>query len=64
MNLIAISNEIKLKYVSDNKFANLKGDDLPVTNPGLERWILLLTQLGQPKTEEDEIIYKLYFRLC
>lgn len=50
------------RLVEKPDYEERKGGDLPVTNPGLERWILLLTQLGQPKTEEDEIIYKLYFR--
>lgn len=36
--------------------------EIPVTNPALTRWILLLTQIGQPDTEESEIIYKLYLR--
>lgn len=36
--------------------------DIPVTNPALTRWILLLTQLGQPENEESEIVYKLYLR--
>lgn len=50
------------KLVAKPDYSNVAEADIPVTNPELERWILLLTQLGQPKSEEDEIIYKLYFR--
>lgn len=50
------------KLVEKPDYSDRNEADTPVTNPELERWILLLTQLGQPKTEEDEIIYKLYFR--
>ena len=35
--------------------------NVPVTNPDLERWLLLLGQLGNPATEDGQIIYKLYY---
>lgn len=35
---------------------------IPVTNPDLMRWMLLIGQLGQPGTPDAEIIYKLYYR--
>lgn len=50
------------RLVEKPDYSDRKEGDIPVTNPELERWILLLTQLGQPNTEEMEIIYKLYFR--
>lgn len=36
--------------------------NVPVTNPDLVRWMLLLGQLGKPEGEDQELIYKLYYR--
>lgn len=33
----------------------------PVMNPDLERWLLLIGQLGHPDTSDKELIYKLYY---
>lgn len=36
--------------------------NIPVTNPNLVRWLLLIAQLGKPETADTELIYKLYYR--
>ncbi len=36
--------------------------NIPVTNPDLMRWMLLLGQLGNPDTPDAELIYNLYYR--
>lgn len=43
-------------------YSNVRPQDIPVTNPDLVRWMLLLGQLGAPEGEDEEIIYKLYYR--
>ena len=43
-------------------YSNIPEISVPVTNPDLVRWMLLIAQLGQPATEEQKLIYKLYFR--
>ena len=35
--------------------------DIPVENPGLVRWMLLLGQLGKPDTPEKEFLHEMYF---
>lgn len=43
-------------------YSNLRPQDIPVTNPDLVRWMLLLAQLGAPKGEYKGIVYKLYYQ--
>ena len=42
-------------------FSNVNEISIPVMNPDLERWLLLIAQLGLPDTGDEELIYKLYF---
>ena len=42
-------------------YSNSRPQDIPVTNPDLVRWMLLLAQLGAPKGEYKGIVYKLSF---
>ena len=35
---------------------------IPVTNPELVRWMLLIGQMGKPEGEDAELIYRLYYR--
>lgn len=43
-------------------YSNIPPQNIPVTNPDLVRWMLLLGQLGKPESEDASTIYKLYFR--
>ncbi len=44
-------------------YSNVRPQNIPVTNPDLVRWMLLLGQLGKPEGDDAELIYKLYYRL-
>lgn len=43
-------------------FSDLPDIQVPVMNPDLVRWMLLMGQLDYPITEEQEVIYKLYYK--
>ena len=43
-------------------FSNLPEIQVPVMNPDLVRWMLLMGQLDSPTTEDEEVIYKLYYK--
>ena len=43
-------------------YSNLPEIQVPVMNPDLVRWMLLMGQLDSPTTEDEEIIYKLYYK--
>ena len=43
-------------------YSNLPDIQVPVMNPDLVRWMLLMGQLDSPTTEDEEVIYKLYYK--
>ena len=43
-------------------FSDLPEIQVPVMNPDLVRWMLLMGQLDSPTTEDEEVIYKLYYK--
>lgn len=43
-------------------YSNTEPRNIPVTNPELMRWMLLLGQMGKPQGGDSEIVYKLYYR--
>ena len=43
-------------------FSDLPEIQVPVMNPDLVRWMLLMGQLESPTTEDEEVIYKLYYK--
>lgn len=43
-------------------YGSIAKQNIPVTNPDLMRWMLLIGQLGQVQGEDGELIYKLYYR--
>ena len=43
-------------------FSDLPEIQVPVMNPDLVRWMLLMRQLDSPTTEDEEVIYKLYYK--
>lgn len=49
------------KLVPPPDYSNTPQINIPVTNPNLVRWMLLLGQLGAPDSPEKEIISKLYY---
>ena len=50
------------KLVLQPDYAAMPEIQIPITNPDLERWLLLIGQLGTPNTEAENLIYKLYYR--
>ena len=43
-------------------FSDLPEIQVPVMNPDIVRWMLLMGQLDSPTTEDEEVIYKLYYK--
>ena len=43
-------------------YSNLPEIQVPVMNPDLVKWMLLMGQLDSPTTEDEEVIYKLYYK--
>ena len=50
------------KIVEKPTYEGVPAISIPVTNPDLMRWMLLLAQLGSPQTEDEQLIYRLYYR--
>ena len=48
--------------VTPPDYSNTPEINIPVTNPDLVRWLLLIGQLGKPNTEDEKLIYSLYYR--
>lgn len=49
-------------FVAAPDYGSIAKQNIPVTNPDLMRWMLLIGQLGQVQGEDGELIYKLYYR--
>lgn len=47
--------------VESPDYSNVKTQNVPVTNPDLMRWMLLIGQFGKPDNDDGELIYKLYY---
>lgn len=43
-------------------FSNLPEIQVPLMNPELVRWMLLMGQMDKPSTEDEEMIYSLYYK--
>ena len=43
-------------------FSDLPEIQVPVMNPDIVRWMLLMGQMDKPTTEDEEVIYKLYYK--
>lgn len=48
--------------VAPPDYSQVPPQNVPVTNPGLMRWMLLIGQMGKPETEDAQTIYKLYYK--
>lgn len=48
--------------VAPPDYSQVPPQNIPVTNPDLMRWMLLIGQMGKPETEDAQTIYKLYYR--
>ena len=62
--------EIHSEYVSIDAamlvpppdFTGMNEINIPVMNPDLMRWMLLMAQMPKAETNDEELIYKLYYR--
>ena len=64
LGVIVNHEEIQIKaqhLVEEPDFSNLPDIQIPVMNPALVRWLLLMGQLGELDTKDKELIYGLYY---
>ena len=47
--------------VEEPDFSDVPDIQIPVTNPDVVRWLLLMGQIGRPTTKSDELVYGLYY---
>ncbi len=50
------------KLVLKPDYGDTPQADIPVTNPDLVRWMLLIGQMGRPESPDAELVYRLYYR--
>ena len=65
MGAIFNSKEVSISasaLVQKPDFSDLPEIQVPVMNPDLVRWMLLMGQMDQPTTEEQELVYGLYYK--
>ena len=65
MGAIFNSKEVSISasaLVQKPDFSDLPEIQVPVMNPDLVRWMMLMGQLDYPITEEQELLYKLYYK--
>ncbi len=48
--------------VAPPDYSQVPPQNVPVTNPDLMRWMLLIGQMGKPETEDAKTIYGLYYK--
>ncbi|MDY4252297.1 MULTISPECIES: SseB family protein [unclassified Clostridium] len=60
-----ISNDVSIAsgmLVPEPNYGDLPEINIPITNPDLERWLLLMGQLGNVDDENSKLIYGLYYK--
>lgn len=65
MGAIFNSKEVSISasaLVQKPDFSDLPEIQVPVMNPDLVKWMLLMGQMDQPTTEEQELVYGLYYK--
>ena len=65
LGVIFNSKEVSISasaLVQKPDFSDLPEIQVPVMNPDLVRWMMLMGQLDYPITEEQELLYKLYYK--
>ena len=50
------------KLVPKPDYGDTPQINIPVTNPDLMRWMLLIGQMGRPESPDAELVYRLYYR--
>ncbi len=63
--VVVIAEQVEIDaplLVAPPDYSKLKPQNVPVTNPDLVRWMLLLGQAKSPETKDEQTIYSLYYR--
>lgn len=50
------------KIVAPPNFEGVPEVSIPIMNPDLMRWMLLIAQMQTPESDDEKLIYKLYYR--
>lgn len=58
---VAISNRM---LVDPPDFSKMPSISVPIMNPNLEKWLLLIGQLGQPTNEEQNVLFQVYYHFA
>lgn len=64
LGIIMNSDDVCIKaksLVEEPDFSNLPEVQVPIMNPDVVRWLLLLGQLGKPDTEDKQLVDRLYY---
>lgn len=51
-----------VSLVAPPDYSNIPKNSVPVTNPNLVRWMLLLGQMIRVETDDQKMIYRIYYR--
>ena len=63
-NVQVCSQDVEIKrerLVPAPDYSNLPKVNIPVTNPNLVRWLLLIGQLDKVESEKEKLVYSLYY---
>ena len=63
-NVQVCSQDVEIKremLVRAPDYSNLPKVNIPVTNPNLVRWLLLIGQLDKVESEKEKLVYSLYY---
>ena len=61
MKNVSIANHM---LVAPPDFSKTPKANIPIMNPRLEKWLLLVGQLGQPQNEAQNLLFQVYFQLA
>ena len=64
LGIIMNSDDVCIKaqsLVEEPDFSNLPEVQVPIMNPDVVRWLLILGQLGKPDTEDKQLVDRLYY---
>lgn len=48
--------------VPEPDYTDVPEMNIPVTNPDVERWLLLMGQMGEPAEDDDKLLFGMYYR--
>lgn len=63
--VVSVSGAVRVDkslLVTEPDYTDVPEASIPVTNPGVERWLLLMAQVGKADTKDKELIANLYYQ--